>query len=116
MTLSLAVATSKDECDAHHGLPTLADPLELEDLQSEFADVTFELIYRTDEDPCSGCPDACLTGPQSADVVLVYRWWGHWVRQPAGMCCATSELRELTDSDAVTDLRVEVLVEGPVAA
>lgn len=123
MTMSILVVISKNECDSRHfthHLPTLADPLELEDLQREFADVPFELTYVTPEiadDACQGCPEGLLLGPAIAEVVLVYRWWGHWVRrQPLGMCCAAREMRELVTNRAVVVLRVEVLLEGHEAA
>jgi hypothetical protein len=90
---------------------TLADPVELEDVKAAYPVIAFVPVPGTEDDECSGCPDQDIFGQASADAVLVYRWWGHWVRQPVGSCCISSELRDLVDNDAVTDLRVEVLVE-----
>lgn len=92
-------------------LSTLVDPIDLEDAQALFPFIVFTPVSRAEDDPCSGCPELSFFGPLPAEAVLVYRWWGSRVRQPVGSCCLEQELRDLTGSDAVTELRVEVLLD-----
>lgn len=92
-------------------LPTLIDPLELDDVRERFPLVEFVPVPWTDQDSCSCCPEHDPYDPPPAEAMLVYRWYGRWVRQPVSACCLEWELAHLVGSGAASELRVDVLLE-----